>query len=173
MTNHLIAFWVLAAAAVGSALAVVAQRNPVRSALFLVGHMLILAALFLTLSAQFVAAVQVIVYAGAIMVLVLFTIMLLNLGAGGGDRRRRGASYVTAAILAMALALTMTAGAVWRSGLHAAGATAKSVSSGGAVETIGYALYDPELQWLFPFELTSILLLTAVVGAVVLARRRT
>src|ERR1051326_3325632 len=74
-------FWILALTSVSSAILVVANKNPVRSALFLVLNFFVLALLYITLSAQFIAAVQVIVYAGAIMVLFLFVIMLLNLGA--------------------------------------------------------------------------------------------
>src|ERR1041384_8288390 len=88
MSADLLFFWILAAISVASAVLVVANRNPVRSALFLVVNFFVLAVFYLTLSAQFIAAVQVIVYAGAIMVLFLFVIMLLNLGAADQLRER-------------------------------------------------------------------------------------
>lgn len=167
-----IIFWILATIAVVTAAMTVLNRNPVRGALMLVAHMLTLAVMYLTLSAQFVAAVQVIVYAGAIMVLVLFTIMLLNLGVTGGGIRSRGAGFVLAVIGALTLTLAMVGGSVWRHGLAPMKATADSLERGGTAQAIGYALYDPELPWLFPFEVTSLLLLSAIVGAVVLTRRR-
>jgi len=172
MTPGVTTFWTLAALAVASALLSVASRDPVRSAVALVTHMLILAALFLSLSAQFVAAVQVIVYAGAIMVLFLFAIMLLNLGVPARPDKRQRTGLGVATVLTLGLALAMVGGAVWRAGLSAGKASRVTLSRGGTVEAVGYALYDPELPWLFAFELTSVLLLAAVVGAVVLARRR-
>src|SRR5215472_273723 len=81
MSTNLVFFWILALISVGSAIYMVQTQNPVRSALFLVVTFLCVAVFYVTLSAQFIAAVQVIVYAGAIMVLFLFVIMLLNLGA--------------------------------------------------------------------------------------------
>src|SRR5437588_5728507 len=103
-------FWLLAATSVGSAILVVANKNPVRSALFLVVNFFVLAVFYLTLSAQFIAAVQVIVYAGAIMVLFLFVIMLLNLGAPEALRERGGLQTPVAAVLALTF-LTAIAGA--------------------------------------------------------------
>jgi NADH-quinone oxidoreductase subunit J len=164
-------FWCIAFPLVATALAVVITRNPLRSALALVAHMLLLAALFLSLSAQYVAAVQVIVYAGAIMVLFLFVIMLLNLG-GAGAARRDGLGTKVGAGLGVALALALIGSGAWRNGLHAGKATARTVSGGGTAQAIGYALFDPDLPWLFPFEVASVVLVAAVVGAVVLAKRR-
>ncbi len=97
----LMVFFILAGISVGSALLVVANRNPVRSALFLVVNFFVLAIFFLTLSAQFIAAVQVIVYAGAIMVLFLFVIMLLNLGAPEALKERGGLQMPVAIALAV------------------------------------------------------------------------
>src|SRR5262245_16346432 len=84
----LILFWILAVVSVGASIAMVATRNPVRSALFLVVTFLCVAVFYVMLTAQFLAAVQIIVYAGAIMVLFLFVIMLLNLGAPQALRER-------------------------------------------------------------------------------------
>ena len=167
-----VGFWVLGALLVISAALVVALRNPVRSALALVSHMLVLAVVFLTLSAEFLAVVQVVLYAGAIMVLILFTIMLLNLGAGEGDRARKSVGFFVAVVTAVVLALTMVGGAIWKKGLLTVPAVVNNPRFGGSAHSIGYALYDPELPWLAGFEILSLLLLTAVVGAVVLAKRR-
>ena len=164
-------FWILALIAIGSALMVVLVRNPVRSALFLVVTFLTIAVLYITLSAQFLAAVQVMVYAGAIMVLFLFVIMLLNLSAPEALKERGtiqrpvalvlGAVFVTALIFSQALLLMPTRPALDR-----------DIENLGTVQTIGLTLYNPQLPWLFPFEITSILLLIAVIGAIVLAKRK-
>ncbi len=170
MRPGVIAFWILALPLVVSALLVVVSRNPMRSALFLVAHMLLIAAMFLSLTAQYVAAVQVVVYAGAIMVLFLFVIMLLNLsGTGGGER---GAGWATGIAMSAGLAALLIAMGVWRAGLHAGKATAKSLSVGGTAQSIGFTLFDPELPWMFPFEVASVVLLVSVIGAIVLAKRR-
>lgn len=168
----MILFTILACLSVGSAVLVVANKNPVRSALFLVVNFFVLAVFYLTLSAQFISAVQVIVYAGAIMVLFLFVIMLLNLGAPEALRERGGLQTPIAGVLALTfLAAIGGAGAI-TGGLKTSTATPESLSTGGTVETVGKALFDPALPWLFPFEVTSFLLLIGVVGAIVLAKRR-
>lgn len=172
MNAATVGFWILAVPLVITAAAVVFLRNPVRSALALVAHMLLLAILFLTLNAEFLAAVQVVLYAGAIMVLILFTIMLLNLGAGEGERRRMNTGFIIGVIAACALAGAMVGGAVWQKGLLAAPKAVENLRLGGTAHAVGYALYDPEMPWLLGFELLSLILLTAVVGAVVLAKRR-
>jgi NADH-quinone oxidoreductase subunit J len=164
-------FWILAIIATGSALMVVVARNPVRSALALVVTFLTIAVLYITLSAQFLAAVQVMVYAGAIMVLFLFVIMLLNLSAPDALKERGtiqrpialalGAMFITALIFSQALMAMPTFPA-----------RAEQIANLGTVQSIGLSLYNPNLPWLFPFEITSILLLIAVVGAIVLAKRK-
>jgi len=172
MSAHLAFFAVLAALSVLSAVMVVVHRNPVRSALWLVCNLIVLAVLYLTLSAQFVAAVQVIVYAGAIMVLFLFTIMLLNLGAPEALRETGRVQRAVGAALGLSfLTAILGAGAV-SVGLGAPAATPESLSTGGTVETIGKLLFDAGQPWLFSFELTSVLLLMGIVGAIVLAKRR-
>jgi NADH-quinone oxidoreductase subunit J len=168
----MILFAILAFLSVGSALLVVVNRNPVRSALFLVVNFFVLAILYLTLSAQFISAVQVIVYAGAIMVLFLFVIMLLNLGAPEALRERGGIQTPIAAVLALTFLTAIAGAGAITSGLGPSAATAQSIAEGGTVETIGKALFDPKQPWLFPFEVTSFLLLVGVVGAIVLAKRR-
>jgi NADH-quinone oxidoreductase subunit J len=162
-------FVVLAAA---GAIMMVASRNPVASLMYLVLNLFALAGLFVLLDAHFLAAVQVIVYAGAIMVLFLFVIMLLNLGHQAGPELRglfaRGVGLVlgSAMFAAVGTALrTVEAGPLG----GGPSATDAVLASRGAVAVIADPLFR---DFMVPFEVTSLLLLVAVVGAIVLARRR-
>jgi len=163
-----IVFFVAAIGAIAGAIGVVALRNPFYSVLALVGHLLSLAALFLLLRAEFIAAAQVVVYAGAVMVLYLFVVSYIGGGATqlgpGGSQLRAVAGFAVAALFAE-LAI-----AVLGSGLKAiSGDGAPFVPGFGTPAAIGEALLT---KFLFPFEVASLLLLVAAVGAVVLARRR-
>src|SRR5215475_12557460 len=132
-----IVFWILALVSIVSALMVITNPNPVRSALFLVLTFLCVAVFYLSLSAQFIAAVQVIVYAGAIMVLFLFVIMLLNMGAPEALKERGGIGAPIAAFLGL-MFLGMLAGAgALNKNLPPTKATAATLANGGTVETIG------------------------------------
>src|SRR5438270_221512 len=135
-------FWILAAISVGSAILVVANRNPVRSALFLVVNFFVLAMFYLTLSAQFIAAVQVIVYAGAIMVLFLFVIMLLNLGAPEALRESGGLQMPVAMVLALIMVGTLTGAGAIGTGLGPSAATQASLETGGTAQAVGLSLFD-------------------------------
>lgn len=169
-TASLITFFVFAAIAVVSALLVVVNVNPVRSALSLVVTFLSVAALYITLNAQFIAAVQIIVYAGAIMVLFLFVIMLLNLSAPLAVQERGKVQPRVALVLgAIFLTLLSIAPLMALPGKQAAPSVVQNI---GTVQNIGRNLYSPGLPWLFPFEITSILLLVAVIGAIIMAKRR-
>lgn len=165
----MIAFVVIAAVSILGAAGMVMSRNAVHSALFLVANLFCVALLYLSLNADFLAVVQVIVYAGAIMVLFLFVVTLLNPGQTELPDRLRGQGLL-AGVLALVL-LIEVAGVI----LSGAFSTIKSTSVpptvdwGDNVHAIGALLYS---QFLFPFEITSILLLVAVVGATVLAKRR-
>ena len=163
----LIFFAIVAVVAIAAAAAVVMLRNPVHCALSLVVTLGCVALLFLSLSAEFLAAVQVLVYAGAIMVLFLFVITLLNpLRPETPDRLRN--QGVVAGLLALVLLFELWL--VIQSGVLAAvPATPPPVADVGNVEALGQALYS---VWSVPFEMTSVLLLTAIVGAVVLGRRQ-
>jgi len=167
-----ILFWVLASLMILSALLVVSNKNPVRSALALVSTMILLAIMFLSLSAQFIAAVQVIVYAGAIMVLFLFVIMLLNLGAGNTLKEKGGMHLAAAATFGGLFLVVLSGAGAISTGLPASQTTKAFLTDGGTIESIGKSLYNPQLPWLFPFEVTSFLLLIGVIGAIVLAKRR-
>ena len=155
-------FFVFAGMAVGCGLAVVAQRNPLYSAISLVGVFISLACLYVTLAAPFIAAVQVIVYAGAIMVLVVFVIMLLNVEQEERGRNRLKFLVPTAVVLAGVLIAEVA--------FILASVTnpTPAVSNIGLTGSIGTQLFT---RYLLPFEITSILLLMAIVGAMTLARR--
>src|SRR5215471_608378 len=150
MTLPVIGFALLALVSVVSAVLVVANRNPVRSALFLVVNFFVLALFYLTLSAQFVAAVQVIVYAGAIMVLFLFVIMLLNLGAPEALKEQFSIQVPVAVLLAVAFIGAIVGSGALVHGLDHTSATADTLAYGGTVETVGRSLFDGHQPWLFP-----------------------
>jgi len=143
----------------------VAQRNPLYSAISLIGVFISLACLYVTLAAPFIAAVQVIVYAGAIMVLVVFVIMLLNVEAE--ERPMRLRSLIP---IAVGLAAVLFAEAVFIIFfVHASPSTpTDNISNVGLTASIGAGLFT---SYLLPFEITSVLLLMAIVGAMSLARR--
>lgn len=182
-----IIFWILAVVSIIASLWMVSTRNAVRSALFLVLTFLCMAVFYILLSAQFIAAVQVIVYAGAIMVLFLFVIMLLNLSAPqalkekGGFQARvsvlLGVGFIAALFstgFTMTFQTTKTASDLYNLRLIPDNPDMPNVvlpENIGTVETIGRHLFHPSQPWLFPFELTSILLLVAVIGAIILAKR--
>ena len=165
-------WWVFAALAIGGAIGMITARNPVASLLFLVLTFFSLAAIYVLLGAHFIAATQVIVYAGAIMVLFLFTIMLLNLGHDYASDLRRGlwivGGFLAAGAMGFVISRTLTVPQVVAS--SAAGASIDAaVRELGAVGAIGQPLFR---NFIVAFELTSLLLLVAAVGAVLLAKRR-
>jgi len=158
---HLIIFLVFAAVCVAGAVSLLVQRHPINSALSLIAVMVSLAVEYLLLGAEFVAAIQVIVYAGAIMVLFVFVIMLLNAGV---EERTLGSRVATIfGIPAMLVGSGLLAWVlVERSGTH-------SVEAGalwGDPQKIAQLLFN---EFLLPFEVTSVLVLIAIMGAVVLA----
>jgi NADH-quinone oxidoreductase subunit J len=155
-------FILFAGMAIGCGLAVVAQRNPLYSAISLVGVFISLACLYVMLAAPFIAAVQVIVYAGAIMVLVVFVIMLLNVEQEERGRNRLKFLVPTAVVLAAVLIAEVAFI------LFSVTNPTPAVSNIGLTSSIGTQLFT---RYLLPFEITSILLLMAIVGAMTLARR--
>ena len=157
-------FILFAGLAIGCAFSVVAQRNPLYGAISLIGVFISLASLYLTLAAPFIAAVQVIVYAGAIMVLVVFVIMLLNVEEE--ERRRTRLAYlVPTAIVLGAVLIGEVMFVLYSVPLSPA---PPGLSDVGLTSSIGAELFT---KYLLPFEITSILLLMAIVGAMTLARR--
>ena len=159
-------FILFAGMAIGCALAVVAQRNPLYSAISLIGVFVSLACLYVMLAAPFIAAVQVIVYAGAIMVLVVFVIMLLNVEEEAHRRMRLKFLVPVAVTLAAVLMAEVAFILAKVEDPHLT--PASSNVDVGLTGSIGAALFT---RYLLPFEITSILLLMAIVGAMTLARR--
>jgi NADH-quinone oxidoreductase subunit J len=162
MTPQMIIFLVLAAFAVAGAVNVIVQRHPVHSALSLIVVMISLAGLFLMLESEFIAAIQIIVYAGAIMVLFVFVIMLLNAGAEERTNMSRMARFV-----GVPLAVFLLIELVYQVGAATMSMTPQA-SSAGTIHGLSILLFQ---DFVFPFELTSILILIAILGALVLAQR--
>jgi NADH-quinone oxidoreductase subunit J len=163
-----VSFYVAAFVALVSAVLMVTRRNPMHGALLLILNFFALSVLYLTLSAQFIAIVQILVYAGAIMVLVLFVIMLLNLQNERNLTERRGwIQYIALAFAGGMFVLLARPILLWGEATQPVASPAAHAI--GTAEAIGQALYT---RFFFPFELASILLLAAIVGAVVLAKKR-
>lgn len=166
-------FYLFGIIAIASALAFVTRKSPVAAALWLVNTMFSLSALYVLLDAPFIGVIQVLVYAGAIMVVFLFVIMLLNLGHASavGDARGLGwklaAGLVGLALLTQVFALTRVR--VPERLALPQNAIADQVAATGAIAPIAGPLFN---EYLLAFEVTSVLLLAAVVGAVVLGKRK-
>ena len=169
MASELLVFYALATVAVVTSLLVIAQRNPIHSVLLLIASFGALSGLYVTLDAPFAAVIQIIVYAGAIMVLFLFVVMLLNAAHEETDFDERAHLLMRKGPMRFGalLALILLVELVWALGKGAESGTfaAGKVTSVGA---IGRSLFT---EYAFPFEVTSILILVAMVGAVVLARK--
>ena len=165
-------FYLFGLVAIASAIVFVTRKSPVAAALWLVAVMFCLSVLYIMLGAHFIGAIQVLVYACAIMVVFLFVIMLLNLGSGViGDARKQGwkiaAGAVGLALLAEVFALTRA-----RTPLALTlpqGFAAAEIERTGAIAPVAGPLFN---EYLLAFEVTSVLLLAAVVGAVVLGKQR-
>src|ERR1041384_4017444 len=159
-------FILFAGLGIGCALAVVAQRNPLYSAISLIGVFISLACLYVMLAAPFIAAVQVIVYAGAIMVLVVFVIMLLNVEQE--EHRRTRLRFLVPVAVALAAVLIAEVAFILVTVQEFRVNPTANPSDVGLTHSIGTQLFT---RYLLPFEITSILLLMAIVGAMTLARR--
>jgi NADH-quinone oxidoreductase subunit J len=165
-------FYLFGLIAIASAIVFVTRKSAVAAALWLVNVMFCLAALFVMLDAPFVGIIQILVYAGAIMVVFLFVIMLLNLGEGAVSDVRNWRWSLVAALFGLALIAQLAA--TRRSEPVSAIALAPDSlaiiqKSQGAVPPVAGPLFN---QYLLAFEVTSVLLLVAIVGAVVIGRRR-
>ena len=165
---ELIVFIVLAPLAVVTALGMVLTRNAVYSALLLVVNFFCLAGFYVLLEAQFVAAVQVIVYAGAIMVLFLFVLMLLGIGNEVVVKEQMRGQRPAAVLLTLGL-LVAIVGALAAGVFDAEPASLAAANEGGNVQAIGRILFT---RYTFAFETTGILLVVAAVGALVLGKRQ-
>ena len=168
-------FYVFGSVALGSALGVVLSRNPVGSLLYMVATLASVAGIYVLLEAHFLAAIQIMVYAGAIMVLFLFVIMLLNLGHEYQRDIKSGLGAILAFIVAGALAggvastLRGSAEAPGLQYLQGPDALDAAIQEYGILGVIARPLYT---EYVVAFEVTGLLLLVAIVGALVLAKRR-
>lgn len=161
-------FYVMGFLAVGSAILMITRRNPITSALYLILNFFCVSGLYLLLKAQFIAIIQVLVYMGAIMVLFLFVIMLLNLQDERKMSERFSYKQITASLLCI-----MLFGVIGFSVYEGFSGKFKTMSDKaleiGKAEFLGAELFT---NYSFPFELASFLLLAAIVGAVVLAKKK-
>lgn len=166
------AFYIISAFILGGALAMVTSRALVRSVIWMVVSFVGVGALFIMLNAEFIGVVQILVYAGGIVVLFLFVIMLVNLG----DVQR--VEYLhrqwLPAVLLICLLLAEVGFLLWAGTQDSAAPTAEQLDAtlrglGGNVETVGMSLYT---EFILPFELVSMLLLVAMIGAIYLAKKR-
>jgi NADH-quinone oxidoreductase subunit J len=169
VTLESLVFFFLAAFAVTTAVLMVLQRSPLVSAIYLIANFFALAALYLLLRAQLLAVLQIVVYTGAIMVLVVFVIMLLNLG----DEARVHTRMAIRTWVTIVLGAGFLSEIVYVVVLGGATAEVRTLPPGaeslGTVESMGEALFG---KFLLPFEITSLLLLAAILGAVVLAKKK-
>ncbi len=167
MSVDQIIFWVLSGGAIASSIGMITRKSAVSSALLLVLTFCFLGGIYLTLSAQFLAVVQVAVYAGAIMVLVLFVIMLLNLKdqsfSLAGNWRTMVGLLAALGITAQIIAVIVSNSEKFPQ------AISDKALENGTVEAVGMALYQ---SYSFAFEMASIVLISAAVGAILLAKRR-
>lgn len=167
MDLSLVLFVILGVLSLAGAIGTVVSKSPVSSAISLVFHFFMLAGIYLTLQAQFIAVLQVLVYAGAIMVLVIFVIMLLNLG--NEEALEEKFNLQKLAGLTVGLVLLLQLGIIVLTSSPEMNKLTAISSEVGTVEAVGKTLFT---YYLFPFEAITLLLLVAVVGALILARRK-
>jgi NADH-quinone oxidoreductase subunit J len=167
-------FIIAALIAIAASLLMVTRKNPIHSALWMIVTFVAMAIIYLLLNAQFIAVAQVMVYAGAIMMLILFVIMLVHMEKGpeGEESKKAGAAKtkVAGALITVILLVEVLFGSLF---FQMSGRTGdyptEMVNNVGNVKTVGSLLYG---QYLFPFEIASLLLLVGIVGAVVIAKRK-
>src|SRR5438067_1509073 len=172
---NLLSFFVLAVASIASAIGVIAFKNAVHSALSLILTLLFLALFYLQLGAMFIAVVQILIYAGAIMVLFLFVVTMLASEADVTELRdripwQRWVASILGLVLVVALSYLLFTGTSIDNSAKATGANQLSqvVNTQGNIEAFGLALFH---GFAFPFEVTSLLIIVAILGALVLGRR--
>lgn len=160
-----IVFWFLSVIALGGALMLITSRNPVYSVLYLIVVFFAISGLYILLNAQFLAIVNLIVYAGAIMVLFLFVVMLMNLNASSEpqkNKRLQLAGVISGGCLFLVIIAAL---------MKADAATSRAVSLGGdsgLIANLGKALFT---EYVIPFELSSVLFLSAMIGAVIIGKK--
>jgi NADH-quinone oxidoreductase subunit J len=170
--GHAVAFYFFSAIAIGAAILMLTQKNPVASVLWLVLAFIGLAGLFVILQAYFIAVIQILVYAGAIMVLFLFVIMLLDLREADIEAvklpRVPFVGLAAALLFLVAMVAVVRASESWF-GKPIGDYLVPDADLGDSVKAVGLPLFK---QWLLPFEVTSVLLLAAIIGAVALTKRK-
>ncbi len=163
-------FYIFAALSVALAILMLTVKNPVYSAIFLIKTFFCLAVIYITLEAEFIAVIQVLVYTGAIMVLFLFVVMLLNLETESAVKEDYGPMAILSAILAFVI-LIQIGGAmkvspvIGEKGMY----PIEMIREFGHVETLATALFS---QYLYPFEIASVVLLLGMIGALLIAKRK-
>ncbi|HMG81632.1 MAG TPA: NADH-quinone oxidoreductase subunit J [Ferruginibacter sp.] len=160
-----ILFWFLSLLAVGSAAMVVVSKNPVHSILFLIVTFFAISGHYILLNAQFIAIVNIIVYAGAIMVLFLFVVMLMNLNAESEPQKNRLMLFIGTIAGASLMLVLVAALKQTDTSMHLVQMTTGDV---GLIEQLGKALFT---DYVFPFEISSVLFLSAMIGAVVISKK--
>lgn len=158
-------FFLFAGFAIACAISMVYHKNPLYSAISLVGVFISLSCIYVTLAAPFIAAVQILIYAGAIMVLVVFVIMLLNLD---NDKPLNRLSYLYAIGGGLGLILLVQTFFIFYAVMRAPNQTVNTGETAGKTLSIGKAMYT---EYLLPVEIVGVLLLMAIIGGVVLSRR--
>lgn len=167
MSWSLLFFLLVGAVSLAAALGVVTSRQPVHSALFLLTNFATLAVLYITLDAQFLAAAQVIVYAGGIVILILFVIMLIGGDTNDFSAGQRAWSRTVGIALGVILLLTVSYSALAR--MMGPSEETAALLQGGTPKAVGTALFT---KYVLPFELIALLLLVALIGALVLGRQQ-
>jgi len=167
-------FIIAALIAIASSLLMATRKDPIHSALWMIVTFFSMAVIYLLLNAQFIAVAQVMVYAGAIMMLIIFVIMLVHMEkdpeSEGAKKLGASKTLVSGALITVILFLEVLFGAILYQTTGRAGSySAEVINKAGNVKTVGTLLYG---QYLFPFEIASILLLVGIVGAVVIAKRK-
>ena len=163
MTIHEILFWCLSVMAIGCALGVILSRNPVSSVLFLILTFFAISGHYILLNAQFLAIVNVIVYAGAIMVLFLFVIMLMNLNADVEPQKSRLVQL--AGVIAGGILFLVVLAALRKATTSAVDTQASPI---GLINNLGMVLFK---EYVLPFEISSVLFLSAMIGAIVIGKK--
>ncbi|MCZ6639660.1 MAG: NADH-quinone oxidoreductase subunit J [Candidatus Dadabacteria bacterium] len=164
-----VVFYVFAALALTGALLVISFKNPVSSALSLVLTLFSTAVLFVLLLAHFIAVIQILVYAGAIMILFLFTVMFLNLKPEALNFESKNLPFKISVLLVVLLFVGYFASLGFKKGLSLSNISTSDMDGFGTVEGVGTTLFT---DYLLPFELTSVLILVAIIGVVTIAKKR-
>lgn len=165
MNLHFVLFWLLSAMAIGCALGVILSRNPVKSVLFLIATFFAISGHYVLMNAQFLAIVNIIVYAGAIMVLFLFVIMLMNLNTDAEPQKSR---IIQMAAILSGGALFLVLIAALKTVDQGEGNLIDASKDIGLIRELGIVLFN---DYVLPFELSSILFLSAMIGAIVISKK--